>query len=129
MNQGGRCQTPYKGSFMEIFHKWKISINEPLFFWKASLNVPSFGTYTIIVYYLNWLSNLRHQTVCLAVENITYFQFIFFIHFTNHPKINPQLKSLLIAQNFFLIPRKHRYEGCWFIACFKICNASCMKQK
>ena len=36
--------------------------------------VPSFGTFTIIVYYLNWLSNLRHQTVCLAVGNITYFQ-------------------------------------------------------
>ena len=27
------------------------------------LIVPSLGTFTILVYYLNWMSNLRHQTV------------------------------------------------------------------
>ena len=28
----------------------------------------SFGTFTIIVYYLNWLSNLRHQTFFFFLE-------------------------------------------------------------
>ena len=36
----------------------------------TALMGPSFGIFTILVYYLNWLSNLRHQTVFWPKFNI-----------------------------------------------------------
>ena len=75
---------------MKFFHKLKISINEPLFFWKASLNVPSFGTYTIIVYYLNWLNNLRHQTVFWPKFNRWELYYFLIQHFLLIFRITPK---------------------------------------